>query len=78
VFENVCRFDEAAAFAGSSLTDCRNDQVTAARTTVQFVADIIVMKERLTVSRHHPRNVSGTLDGRAAPERVAALSVSGS
>jgi hypothetical protein len=48
VFENVCRFDEAAGFAGSSLTDCRNDQVTAARTTVQFVADIIAMKERLT------------------------------
>lgn len=47
VFENVCRFDETAGFAGSTLTDCRNDQVAAARTTVQFVADIIAMKERL-------------------------------
>lgn len=47
VFENVCRFDEAAGFAGSVLTDCRNEQVAAARTTVQFVADIIAMKERL-------------------------------
>jgi len=47
VFESVCRFDETAGFAGSALTDCRNDQVAAARTTVQFVADIIAMKERL-------------------------------
>ena len=47
VFENVCRFDETAGFAGSALTDCRNDQVATARVTVQFVADIISMKERL-------------------------------
>ncbi|PTM44778.1 hypothetical protein C8J24_2988 [Sphingomonas aerolata] len=47
VFENVCRFDETAGFAGSALTKCRNDQVTAARITVQFVADVIAMKERL-------------------------------
>ncbi|PTQ59759.1 hypothetical protein C8J26_2611 [Sphingomonas aurantiaca] len=47
LFENVCRFDMAAGFAGSDLTECRNDQVSAARTTVQFVADIIAMKERL-------------------------------
>lgn len=47
VFENVCRFDEPAGFAGSALTDCRNDQVATARVTVQFVADIIAMKERL-------------------------------
>ncbi len=47
LFENVCRFDMAAGFAGSDLTSCRNDQVSAARTTVQFVADIIAMKERL-------------------------------
>lgn len=47
VYENVCRFDETAGFAGSALTDCRNDQVAAARLTVQFVADIIAMKERL-------------------------------
>ena len=48
VFENVCRFNEPAGFAGSSLTAVRNDQVAAARTTVQFVADIIAMNERLT------------------------------
>ncbi|MES3152538.1 hypothetical protein [Sphingomonas faeni] len=47
VYENVCRFDEPAGFAGSALTECRNDQVAAARTTVQFVADVIAMKERL-------------------------------
>lgn len=34
IFENVCRFDKAAGFAGSALTTSRNDQVTAARTTV--------------------------------------------
>jgi hypothetical protein len=33
VFENVCRFDETAGFAGSALTDCRNDQVATARVT---------------------------------------------
>ncbi len=48
VFENVCCFDETAGFAGSALTDCRNDQVATARVTVQFVADIIAMKERLS------------------------------
>lgn len=48
VFENVCRFDETAGFAGSALTDCRNDQVAAARVPVQFVADIIAMNERLS------------------------------
>ncbi|WP_426254511.1 hypothetical protein [Sphingomonas sp. DC2300-3] len=47
VFENVCRFDEAAGQAGSSLTAVRSDQVTAARLVVQFVADIVAMKERL-------------------------------
>lgn len=47
-FENVVRFDEAAGAAGSSLTAVRSDQVTAARIVVQFVADIISMKERLT------------------------------
>jgi hypothetical protein len=41
------RFDEPAGFAGSSLTDCKNDQVASARVVVQFVADIIAMKERL-------------------------------
>ncbi|GLV28184.1 hypothetical protein TomTYG75_07080 [Sphingobium sp. TomTYG75] len=48
VFECVCRFDEPAGFAGSALTALRNDQVAAARTTVQFVADIIAMNERLS------------------------------
>lgn len=48
VYENVSRFDEAAGFAGSALTTSRNDQVTAARTTVQFVADVIAVKERLS------------------------------
>lgn len=46
-FENVVRFDEAAGVAGSSLTTVRSDQVTAARIVVQFVADIVAMKERL-------------------------------
>jgi hypothetical protein len=48
IFESVCRFDEPAGFAGSRITDCANDQVSAARTTVQFVADVIAMKERLS------------------------------
>ncbi len=47
LFENVCRFDMAAGFAGSDLTACRIDQVSAARKTVQFGADIIAMKEQL-------------------------------
>jgi hypothetical protein len=47
VFENVCRFDEGAGFAGSAMTSVRSDQVTAARLTVMFVADIIAMNERL-------------------------------
>lgn len=48
IYENVVRFDEPAGFAGSRLTECKNDQVSAARTVVQFVADIIAMKERLS------------------------------
>jgi hypothetical protein len=48
IFESVCRFDEPAGFAGSRLTECQNDRVAAARTTVQFVADIIAMKEHLS------------------------------
>ncbi|MBP2512187.1 hypothetical protein [Sphingomonas sp. PvP018] len=47
VFENVCRFDEPAGFAGSGLTQVRAEQAAVARTTVQFVADIVAMKERL-------------------------------
>lgn len=48
VFENVCRFDEPAGFAGSGLTADRRQQADAARLTVQFVADLIALKERLT------------------------------
>lgn len=48
VFENVCRFDEPAGFAGSGLTAVRAEQAASARTTVMFVADVIAMKERLT------------------------------
>lgn len=48
IFEGVCRFDEPAGVAGSQLTANSSDQSCAARTTVQFVADIIVMKERLS------------------------------
>lgn len=48
VFENVVRFDEPAGVAGSKLTDNKEHQVAVARTTVQFVADVIAMKERLT------------------------------
>jgi hypothetical protein len=48
IFEIVVRFDEPAGYAGSSLTDCKNDQIASARVVVQFVADIIAMKERRT------------------------------
>ena len=48
IFESVCRFDEPAGFAGSRLTAVKNEQVSAARTTVQFVADVIAMKEALS------------------------------
>lgn len=47
IYENVVRFDEPAGVAGSKLTDSKNDQTAAARVVVQFVADIIAMKERL-------------------------------
>ena len=54
VFEDVCRFDEPAGFAGSKLAEDRSDpeiaerdRAVAARLTVQFVADVIAMKERL-------------------------------
>jgi len=48
VWENVCRFDEPAGYAGSRLTECKNDATAAARIVVQFVADVISMKERLS------------------------------
>ena len=47
VFENVCRFDEPAGYAGSALVEDRRQQADAARLMVQFVADVVAMKERL-------------------------------
>jgi hypothetical protein len=48
IFENVCRFDEPAGSAGSKLCNNRDEHVAAARTTVQFVADVIATNERLS------------------------------
>lgn len=48
IFESVCRFDEPAGFAGSRLCTVKDEQVATARTVVQFVADVISMKERLS------------------------------
>lgn len=48
VFEAVCRDGEPAGFAGSRLASVRSDQVTAARVCVQFVADVIALRERLS------------------------------
>jgi hypothetical protein len=48
VFENVIRFDEPAGQAGSRLTDANSKRQTMAFACVQFVADIIVLKERLS------------------------------
>jgi hypothetical protein len=48
IFENVCRFDEPAGSAGSKLCNNRDEHVAAARTVVQFVADVIAMNERLS------------------------------
>jgi hypothetical protein len=48
VFENVVRFDEPAGVAGSRLEQPSANRELAARFCVQFVADIITMKERLT------------------------------
>lgn len=47
VFENVCRFNEPAGVAGSRLGVPTQKQDYTARLIVQFVADIIFMKERL-------------------------------
>lgn len=48
VFESVCRFDEPAGYAGSRLTEVKDEQVGAARLTVQFVADIVYQREHLS------------------------------
>lgn len=47
VFENVCRFDEPAGTAGSSLSTNARSSIDTARVVVMFVADIIAMRERL-------------------------------
>lgn len=48
VFESVCRFDEPAGYAGSRIATHKDEQAIAARLIVQFVADTIAMKERLS------------------------------
>lgn len=48
VWENVVRFDEPAGVAGSRLERAVSARELAARHAVQFVADIIAMKERLS------------------------------
>lgn len=46
-FENVVRFDEPAGVAGSRLMAASANREITARLCVQFVADIVAMKERL-------------------------------
>lgn len=48
VWENVVRFDEPAGVAGSRLQQDNANAELLARHCVQFVADIIAMKERLS------------------------------
>lgn len=48
LFENVVRFDEPAGVAGSRLGAPTQKREFAARLAVQFVADIITTKERLS------------------------------
>jgi len=48
VFENVCRFDEPAGTAGSRLANNARSAIDAARLCVCMVADMIVMRERLS------------------------------
>ena len=48
VFEAVCRFDEPAGTVGSRLASNGDHHIVAARLVVQFVADVIAMKERLS------------------------------
>lgn len=47
-FENVARWDEPAGVAGSKLSVKKDSHETAARLTVQFVADTIYLRERLS------------------------------
>jgi hypothetical protein len=47
VFENVCRFDQPAGFAGAALGYGSRSAEDRAHTTVCFVADIIATKERM-------------------------------
>jgi hypothetical protein len=47
-FENVVRFDEPAGQAGSRLTENTANREVIARACVQFVADVIFMKERMS------------------------------
>lgn len=48
IFENCCRFDEPAGVAGSRLAGGDRTGPRAALTVVQFVADTIYMRERLS------------------------------
>jgi hypothetical protein len=48
VYENVVRFDEPAGQAGSRLACSVANRETMARACVQFVADVIAFKERLS------------------------------
>lgn len=47
VFENVCRFGEAAGQAGMAVGYAPKTAQTRALTTVQFIADIIADRERI-------------------------------
>lgn len=48
VFEDVCRHDEPAGYAGSRLASDSRTATTAARLVVAMVADTIYMRERLS------------------------------
>jgi hypothetical protein len=47
VFENVCRFDEEAGVAGSTLANNKRSAVDAAKTCVAFTASLIAQWRRL-------------------------------
>lgn len=47
VYENVCRFDEEAGTAGSSIATNSRSAIDAAKTTVAFAASLIAMWRRL-------------------------------
>lgn len=46
-YENVCRFDQEAGVAGSSISSNSRSAVDAAKTTVAFTASLIAMWRRL-------------------------------